>query len=109
MDATTDAELRDHLRKLLEGGVETRWWQRAYGSEEIGAVVRGLREVAPGDHVAMLKAAGFTAHPYRPTGDAEVEQCCSTCMYFEHQRQYCNLPELALPVKPHWSCILWRL
>jgi hypothetical protein len=30
-------------------------------------------------------------------------------MYYLLHRKFCELPELALPVEPTWSCKLWRI
>ncbi len=109
MDASADFTLREHLTELLNSGIATSWEQRAYNREEIENVVRRLRQVATEDYTMRLKIAGFTSGAYRPPEDIELEQSCSTCMYFERNRQYCNLPELGLPVNPEWSCVLWRI
>lgn len=109
MGASDDAVLRARLAKLLHGGLQTDWQQRAYTSEDVNRVVARLQAVAPTDYEAKLKIAGVTAQPYRPLEDSELEQCCATCMYFERNRQFCDLPELAIPVEEQWSCVLWRI
>jgi hypothetical protein len=105
----SDSTLREELGRLLEGGLETGWHERAYTTEAVDAVVRRLRAVNRADYRALLSIGGFTAAAYRSPQDEDLEQACSTCMYFERNRQFCNLPELALPVKPEWSCVLWRI
>lgn len=112
MNPVTDQEpetLRSRLADLLGSGLQTEWQQRAYTSEGVNQVVARLQQIPSKDYAAKLKIAGFTAQPYRPPDDMELEQCCATCMYFERNRQFCNLPELALPVLPQWSCVLWRI
>ncbi len=109
MDASGDADVRKKLLALLDGGLNTEWQQRAYTSEEVNRLVAQLQQISPLDYAAKLKLAGFTITPYRASGDDELEQGCSTCMYFERNRQFCNLPELKLPVLPEWSCRLWRI
>lgn len=105
----TDAALCAQLAELLDGGLQTEWRQRAYSSAEVNRTAGRLRAVAHDDYAAKLTIAGFTMQPYRPPEDADIVQDCSTCMYFERNRGYCNLPELSLPVLPEWSCVLWRI
>lgn len=110
-DEQTDTaqDLRERLASLLASGLETQWKRRAYSSEEIARVLERLQRLAPDDYAAKLREAGFTATPYRPPENGDLEQCCATCMYFERHKQFCDLPELELPVKPEWSCVLWRI
>jgi hypothetical protein len=104
-----DPILRTRLAHLLETGLQTEWQQRAYTSEEVNHVVSRLQQLPVDDYQAKLQIAGFTSQAYRPPEDVDIEQSCSTCMYFERYRQFCNLPELQLPVVPEWSCKLWRI
>lgn len=53
-----------------------------------------------------LAIAGFTLDPIEHEG---IDQSCETCMYFLVRRQWCDLPELDVPVDPQWSCRLWRI
>lgn len=107
MDA--DARLRDKLSQLLSNGLSTQWQHRAYSSNEINTLVRQLQKVSAQDYTSKLKLAGFTTTPYYHPEDVEFTQSCSTCMYFVTHRQFCDLPELKLPVLPEWSCRLWRI
>jgi hypothetical protein len=109
MNPTDDLALREELGRLLEGGLQTDWHERAYTTEAIDAVVRRLRAVDKKDYRGLLRVGGFTPAAYRAPEDADLEQECATCMYFERNRQFCNLPELDLPVRPEWSCVLWRI
>jgi hypothetical protein len=104
-----DSTLRDELDRLLADGLQTDWRDRAYTTEAIDSVVRRLRTAGKTNYPALLRIGGFTPTPYRPPEDVDLEQACSTCMYFERNRQFCNLPELELPVRPEWSCVLWRI
>lgn len=97
------------LSELLESGLQTDWQERAYSSEAVNKLVARLQEVAADDYSAKLRIAGFTAEPYWHPDDPELEQSCATCMYFERNRRFCDLPELALPVLAKWSCVLWRI
>jgi len=101
--------LRDSLEALLRGGLETEWRRRAYSDTDIEAVTRELRALPPGDYASQLRVAGFTATPYAGTAAAGLEESCKTCMYFSRHRCFCVLPALKLPVKPEWSCLLWRI
>lgn len=103
-----DATRRERIGKLLSDGLQTEWRQRGYSSAEINAVVSRLQALATGDESGRLCVAGFTLKPYMAEGD-DIEQSCSTCMYYEQGRQFCALPELQLPVLPQWSCRLWRI
>ena len=107
-DGGLDAQ-RSALRGLLQGGLATAWKQRAYTDVEVRRVVAALQDLAPDDMAGRLRVAGFTLAAYVGAEDPEIEQACSTCMYFETHRRYCNLPELKLGVEPEWSCILWRV
>ena len=109
MGADADAGLRENLLARLNSGLSTEWQQRAYTSEEVNRVVARLQQIPAQDYAAKLTVAGFTPAPFQAPDDPELEQGCSTCMYFERNRQFCNLPELKLPVMPEWSCRLWRI
>jgi hypothetical protein len=98
------------IEALLVGGLPTAWKTRAYTSDEVNAVTARLQSLAPDDLESRLVVAGFTETPYVAPDDTDgIEQACATCMYFERHRGWCNLAELMLPVKPEWSCILWRI
>ena len=103
------ANLRVRLAELLRSGIETRWQERAYIQAEIRVRVEQLQALDPADYVMKLKVAGFTAQPYRPADEPDLEQSCATCMYYARHGQFCELPELNMPVLPEWSCVLWRI
>ena len=109
MNAAEDALLRDRLADLLRRGLETRWQDRADTSEKVDAITHELQQIPHDDYAAKLTVAGFSAQPYSSDALPGVEQECSTCVRYERNRRYCNLPELALPVEPEWSCVLWRI
>jgi len=103
----TDDELREKLGAMLEDGLETEWRDRAYSSDEVRKVVERLQHLEKEDWKGKLVIGGFTLETY---GDGEdVEQSCSTCMYYLKNRKFCELPELNCPVEPKWSCKLWRI
>ena len=102
--------LLDHLDRLLADGLATQHAERAYTSQQVNVVTARLQALASGDLAGRLVVVGFTRTPYVEPHDADgIEQSCATCMYFERHRGWCNLAELMLPVKAHWSCILWRI
>ncbi len=101
-----DEQLRELLQQRLESGLATEVEPRAYSHEEVLEVVGRLAGVAADDYDAKLAIGGFTLDPY---GSDDDEQACDTCMYYKVHRQFCELPELMVPVGPKWSCRLWRI
>jgi hypothetical protein len=100
--------LREQIAALLQGGVPTEWRQRAYTSDAVNVIVADLHRLQPDDIEGKLRLAGFMSQAYA-AADEDISQACETCMYFERHRQFCVLPELMLPVRPEWSCRLWRI
>ncbi len=111
MDASTaaDSALRAKLAGLLESGLRTEWRERAGDSDAVNRIVARLAAVAPDDQPARLCIAGFTVTPFEGADVDAISQACETCMYYASHRQFCELPELRLPVRPEWSCRLWRI
>ena len=103
---TAEDAQREAIGELLAGGLVTEVWPRAESSEMVNALVQRLRIEAGDDLQAKLVIAGFTDHPVEADG---LAQPCETCMYYLVHRRFCELPELMLPVEPHWSCRLWRI
>ena len=105
-----DAALLHDIDRRLAEGLATQWERRAYSAEEVNSVTARLQALDAGDLLGRLVIAGFTTAPYVAPDDADgIEQSCATCMYFERHRGWCNLTELLLPVRPEWSCVLWRI
>jgi len=100
---------RGAIADALRGGLPTLWRQRAYNDNEVRRVVDALQALPAHDLHGRLRLAGFTLAPYVGEEDPDISQSCSTCMYYESHRRYCNLPELKLGVEPEWSCVLWRI
>lgn len=107
--ATADEQLRAVLRDNLENGLQTEVEPRAYSSEQVNETVARLQSLAAEDYSDKLVIGGFTLQAYNPGDDEDDEQACETCMYYLIHRQFCELPELMLPVEPEWSCRLWRI
>lgn len=103
-----DDQVRDELEQLLKSGLQTEAQERPETSEARNDIVAQLQSVAPDDRRAKLVVAGFLDHPYA-TSEEGVLEACETCVYYELHRQFCSLPELELPVKPEWSCRMWRI
>jgi len=101
-----DDRLRDVIGRALAAGLKTDVWPRAETSEMVNATVSHLKTEAADDLEKKLVIAGFTNHVIEADG---LEQPCETCMYYLVHRKFCDLPELMLPVEPHWSCKLWRI
>ncbi len=100
---------RRAIEAALRSGLVTDWQHRAYDSADVLRVVDALQALAPDDIRGRLRVGGFTLAPYVGAEDPEIEQACSSCMYFELHRRWCNLPELKLAVEAEWSCVLWRV
>ncbi|GHE01070.1 hypothetical protein U879_13195 [Defluviimonas sp. 20V17] len=101
-----DDALRARIGDMLASGLETEVWPRAETSEMVNQIVGRLRTEAAGDLEKKLVIGGFTDHTITAE---DMEQPCETCMYYLIHRKYCELPELDVPVEPHWSCRLWRI
>jgi hypothetical protein len=71
---------------------------------EYGRVSSELAELRPDDVAGKLVVAGLLDHPQ----GAEPQRCLE-CMYYAVHRQWCDLPELNVPVDPDWWCRLWRI
>jgi hypothetical protein len=109
--ASNDDELRQRISALLSGeAINPPWTARALSQRTFDAVVRALQDLRPDDLVGKLVVGGFTLHAYMLKDDPDqIVHACSTCIYYERHRRFCNLPELMLPVEPQWSCIVWRI
>ena len=82
----------------MSGGLVTDWAQRAYSDADIHRVIDSLQALALDDLLVCLCLGGFMLRPYVGEEDPEIDQACSTCMYYELHRRWCNLPELKLGV-----------
>lgn len=99
-----DQAKRQEIKKLLKGGLKTEAEPRADSPELVESVSARLR--ATSDLKQKLVVSGFEDHPYQADG---VDQECQSCVRFLVHKQFCEVPELMLPVEPEWSCRLWRL
>jgi hypothetical protein len=101
----SDLRLLRSIEKLLADGLVTQTEPIPEDDVAQSAILAELRQLAPDDVKGKLVVGGFIDHPLN--GDASL--CCMTCMYFLTNRRWCDLPELALPVRPGWWCRLWRI
>ncbi|MEJ2623843.1 MAG: hypothetical protein P8Z80_04680 [Pseudolabrys sp.] len=103
-EARDDVE-RQEIERMLAGGLSTEVYPRADSHEQVMSIIGRLR--AAGDDLkAKLVISGMTLETIEHGG---IEQPCETCMYYVVHRRFCELPELAVPVEPQWSCRLWRI
>ena len=100
---------RDAIAAALSGGLVTDRAQRAYSAADIHRVIDNLQALALDDLLCRLRLGGFMLRPYVDKEDPKIDQACSTCMYYDLHRCWCNPPKLKLGVEPEWSCILWRV
>ncbi len=92
------------ITQLLDSGLETKTEPFPETDREFAAILNELRQLPADDLKAKLVVAGFINHPYGADNDR-----CMECMYYLVHRGWCDLPELAVPVEPHWWCRLWRI
>ena len=84
---------------VLMGLARGDWRPSNYDSLSFRYAIERLKDLK-----AKLVIAGFTNYPY-----GEDRMRCQECMYYLVHRRWCDLPELALPVKADWWCRLWRI
>ena len=97
-------ELLKTITEFLEAGLETAVEPFPETDREFAEILKQLRALDPDDLEGKLVLGGFLNHPH-----GEDEQRCLECMYYLVHRRWCDLPELAVPVEPHWWCRLWRI
>jgi hypothetical protein len=104
MAGHTHEELLKRIGELLENGLKTETEPFPETEKEFAEILKQLRALGPEDLEGKLVIGGFVGHPYGPE-----EQRCLECMYYLVHRKWCDLPELSVPVEPHWWCRLWRI
>ncbi|PNG27794.1 hypothetical protein [Methylocella silvestris] len=98
---------RAQLKKiagLMRNGLKTQTEPFPETEREFAAILDQLRALDPENIEAKLVISGFVDHPYGPD-----KQRCMECMYYLVHREWCDLPELAVPVDADWWCRLWRI
>ena len=104
MNARDQKEVLETIAKKLADGLVTQVEPFPETEREFADILAQLRALDPGDLEGKLVIGGFLDHPYGPD-----RQRCMECMYYLVHRQWCDLPELAVPVEPDWWCRLWRI
>jgi len=92
------------IATVLASGLETQVAPFPKTDKERADILAQLRQLDPSDLESKLVVGGFLNHPY-----GSDRQCCKDCVYYFVHRQWCVLPELAIPVQPDWWCRLWRI
>ena len=92
------------IADILSAGLKTKTEPFPATDKEFGAILVELRQLPADDLKSKLVIGGFVDRPYGPE-----QQRCMECMYYLVHRKWCDLPELAVPVEPHWWCRLWRI
>ena len=92
------------MAQLMRDGLKTQTEPFPETEKEFAAILEELRRLDPGDLEGKMVISGFVDHPYGPD-----RQRCMECMYYLVHRQWCDLPELAVPVDADWWCRLWRI
>ncbi len=104
MSSEQHQDLMRRMAELMAGGLKTCTEPFPETEREFAAILDELRALDPEDLVGKLVVGGFIAEPYGPD-----RQRCMECMYYLVHRQWCDLPELSVPVEPEWWCRLWRI
>jgi hypothetical protein len=95
------------LRKMADAmgrGLKTQTEPFPETEKEFAAILDQLRALDPNDVEAKMVISGFADHP-----SGADKQRCMECMYYLVHREWCDLPELAVPVDANWWCRLWRI
>ena len=98
-----NAQLRK-MAQLMKNGLKTRTEPFPETEKEFAAILDELRKVKTDDLEGKMVISGFVDKPYGPD-----KQRCMECMYYLVHREWCDLPELAVPVDADWWCRLWRI
>ena len=104
MNSDKQRALLLQMADLMKSGLKTQTEPFPETEREFAAILDELRELDPNDLKAKMVISGFVDHPFGPD-----KQRCMECMYFLVHREWCDLPELAVPVKADWWCRLWRI
>jgi hypothetical protein len=94
----------DNISELLAAGLKTEVEPFPETEKEFNDILIRLRSLGADDLKGKLVIGGFVDQPY-----GESRARCLECMYYLINRKWCDLPELAVPVKPDWYCRLWRI
>ncbi|MEX1666026.1 hypothetical protein [Zhongshania arctica] len=107
----SDNILRYHIEKILAAGIHTDL-SLAQDDQSWQHIVQALREQDDEDLLGLLETGGFANHSIGGTNNddhGDIVLRCAECIYYYPNRKWCDLPELPVPVEPHWYCKLWKL
>jgi hypothetical protein len=91
---------------LLAYGVPSTMSPFPETQQEFLGIVKELRQLDRNDLLGRLDIGGFANHE---VGTGEELQRCMECIYYLPNGKWCDLPELPVPVEPHWWCRLWKM
>jgi hypothetical protein len=91
---------------LLNYPIETAMEPFPRTQNEFLGIVDELGELPRNDLLNRLIVGGFANHA---VGSGEEQQRCQECIYYLPHSKWCDLPELPIPVEPHWWCRLWKM
>jgi hypothetical protein len=102
----TEETVRVWADGLLAWGIDAILEPFPKTQREFLQIVEELRQLHEHDLIARLRVGGFANHTM---GEGDSLQRCQECIYYHPHRKWCDLPELPIPVEPHWWCRLWKL
>lgn len=103
---TRTETLRMWVDGLLEYGVPSTMEPFPKTQAEFLAIVNQLGQLHENDLLGRLDIGGFANYTI---GEGEGMQRCQECIYYLPNGRWCDLPELPVPVEPHWWCRLWKM
>ena len=106
MRSSETETVRAWVDGLLSYGIKTTMSPFPETQTEFLDIVRQLRQLDPNDLLGRLDLGGFAN---RPVGEGDDMQRCQECIYYLPNSKWCDLPELPVPVEPHWWCRLWKM
>jgi hypothetical protein len=91
---------------LLSYGIKSTMSPFPETQTEFLDIVRQLRQLDENDLLGRLDIGGFANYSI---GEGDDMQRCQECIYYLPNGKWCDLPELPVPVEPHWWCRLWKM
>ncbi len=106
-----DGVLRTVIEDILAAGISTDTTLVA-DTASAALIIEQLSKLDYDDLYGLLEVGGFANHSLGEQGEMEDGKMiyrCAECIYYHPNRKWCDLPELPVPVEPHWYCKVWRL
>jgi len=91
---------------LLRYGIKSTMSPFPATQNEFLAIVDDLHGLHENDLLGRLDIGGFANYT---VGEGDGMQRCQECIYYLPNGKWCDLPELPIPVEPHWWCRLWKI